>query len=44
MQEAARLIDICLEAGVNFLDTADVYSDGASKAFWAQGSRDAPMR
>lgn len=29
--EARRLIDICLEAGVNLFDTADVYSDGASE-------------
>jgi aryl-alcohol dehydrogenase-like predicted oxidoreductase len=29
--EATRLVDICLEAGVNFFDTADVYSDGASE-------------
>lgn len=29
--EASRLIDICLEAGVNFFDTADVYSQGASE-------------
>ncbi|ESY94151.1 aldo/keto reductase [Mesorhizobium sp. LNHC229A00] len=29
-QEARRLIDICLEAGVNLFDTADVYSNGAS--------------
>lgn len=30
-EEARRLIDICLEAGVNLFDTADVYSDGASE-------------
>ncbi|WP_149196107.1 aldo/keto reductase [Luteimonas suaedae] len=30
--EATRLIDICLDAGVNFFDTADVYSDGASES------------
>jgi aryl-alcohol dehydrogenase-like predicted oxidoreductase len=30
-REAERLIDICLEAGVNLFDTADVYSDGASE-------------
>jgi aryl-alcohol dehydrogenase-like predicted oxidoreductase len=30
-REAQRLIDICLEAGVNLFDTADVYSDGASE-------------
>ena len=29
--EATRLVDICLEAGVNLFDTADVYSDGASE-------------
>jgi aryl-alcohol dehydrogenase-like predicted oxidoreductase len=31
-REAKRLIDICLDAGVNLFDTADVYSDGASEA------------
>jgi len=29
--EATRLVDICLEAGVNFFDTADVYSRGLSE-------------
>ncbi|RWP19460.1 aldo/keto reductase [Mesorhizobium sp.] len=29
--EARRLVDICLEAGVNLFDTADVYSNGASE-------------
>lgn len=29
--EARRLIDICLDAGVNFFDTADVYSHGHSE-------------
>ncbi|TKT82967.1 aldo/keto reductase [Aquamicrobium sp. LC103] len=29
--EARRLVDICLEAGVNLFDTADVYSAGASE-------------
>jgi aryl-alcohol dehydrogenase-like predicted oxidoreductase len=31
IEEARRLIDICLEAGVNFFDTANVYSAGASE-------------
>ncbi|MDN7877136.1 aldo/keto reductase [Burkholderia aenigmatica] len=31
VDEARRLIDICLEAGVNLFDTADVYSDGESE-------------
>lgn len=29
--QAKRLIDICLEAGLTLFDTADVYSDGASE-------------
>ena len=29
--EATRLVDICLEAGVNLFDTANVYSQGASE-------------
>src|SRR5690606_29834347 len=29
--EARRLLDIALDAGVNFFDSADVYSDGASE-------------
>jgi aryl-alcohol dehydrogenase-like predicted oxidoreductase len=29
--EAASLVDICLEAGVNLFDTADVYSNGLSE-------------
>lgn len=29
--EARRLVDICIEAGVNLFDTADVYSNGASE-------------
>lgn len=31
VDEARRLIDICLDAGVTLFDTADVYSDGASE-------------
>lgn len=30
-KDARRLVDICLEAGVNLFDTADVYSNGASE-------------
>ena len=29
---ARRIVDICLDAGVNLFDTADVYSGGASEA------------
>jgi aryl-alcohol dehydrogenase-like predicted oxidoreductase len=41
--EARRLIDICLEAGVNLFDTADIYSDGLSEQVLGQaleGKRD----
>lgn len=41
--EARRLLDICLEAGVNLFDTADVYSDGASESILGEalkGRRD----
>jgi aryl-alcohol dehydrogenase-like predicted oxidoreductase len=43
VQGATRLIDICLEAGVNFFDTADVYSEGLSEEILGkalQGRRD----
>lgn len=30
-EQARRLVDICLDAGVTMFDTADVYSDGASE-------------
>ena len=38
-----RLIDICFEAGVNFFDTADGYSDGRSEEILGkalEGKRD----
>lgn len=41
--EARRLVDVCLEAGLNFFDTADVYSGGASEQILGQalqGRRD----
>ncbi|MDO6761705.1 aldo/keto reductase [Tamlana sp. 2_MG-2023] len=31
VKEATRLIDICIERGVNFFDTANVYSNGDSE-------------
>lgn len=31
VSEASRLIDVCLDHGLNFFDTADVYSAGASE-------------
>ncbi len=41
--EASRLVDICLEAGANLFDTADVYSRGLSEEILGQaitGRRD----
>ena len=32
VEGAKRIIDICLEAGLNLFDTADVYSSGASES------------
>jgi aryl-alcohol dehydrogenase-like predicted oxidoreductase len=29
--EARKIVDICVEAGLNFFDTADIYSDGRSE-------------
>ncbi len=31
VSEARRLVDICIDSGVNLIDTADVYSSGASE-------------
>ncbi|MBO1077971.1 aldo/keto reductase [Roseomonas haemaphysalidis] len=45
-REARRLLDICLDAGVNLFDTADVYSDGASEQVLGEairGRRDAVL-
>jgi aryl-alcohol dehydrogenase-like predicted oxidoreductase len=45
-QEARRLVDICLDAGITMFDSADVYSDGASEEVLGQaikGRRDAVL-
>ncbi len=45
-KEARRLVDICLDAGVNLFDTADVYSDGSSEEVLGEaikGRRDAVL-
>src|SRR5918997_1868917 len=36
VQAARRQIDICLEAGVNLIDTADIYSNGLSEEILGQ--------
>ena len=41
--EAKRLVDICLDAGLNMFDSADIYSDGAAEEILGkaiQGRRD----
>lgn len=35
-REATRLVDICLDHGVNFFDTANVYSQGVSETILGQ--------
>lgn len=41
VKEARRLVDTCLDAGLNFFDTADAYSEGAAEEILgrALGSR-----
>src|SRR5262245_38940242 len=31
VEEATRLVDLCLDAGLNFFDTADIYSHGLAE-------------
>ncbi|EJL24278.1 aldo/keto reductase [Novosphingobium sp. AP12] len=43
LDDARRQVDMCLDAGVNFLDTADIYSSGQSEEILGQviaGRRD----
>jgi len=42
VKDATRLIDVCLEAGVNFFDTADVYSQGLSEQVLGEAIRHVP--
>jgi aryl-alcohol dehydrogenase-like predicted oxidoreductase len=45
-QEATHLVDICLEAGLNMFDSADVYSSGLAEEILGQaikGRRDAVL-
>ena len=37
--EAQRLVDIAIDAGVNFFDSADAYSDGASETMLGAAKR-----
>lgn len=43
LEEATRIVDICLDAGVNMFDSADAYSDGESESILGKaiaGKRD----
>jgi aryl-alcohol dehydrogenase-like predicted oxidoreductase len=40
--EATKLIDLCMEAGVNFFDTADIYSDGLSEEILGKAIKHLP--
>jgi aryl-alcohol dehydrogenase-like predicted oxidoreductase len=40
VNEAKRLIGVCLDAGVNLFDTADIYSNGLSEEILAKLSRE----
>jgi aryl-alcohol dehydrogenase-like predicted oxidoreductase len=40
--EATRLIDICMNAGVNFFDTADIYSQGLSEQILGEAIQHLP--
>ena len=43
VEEATRLVDICLEAGLNMFDSADIYANGASEEIFGKaiaGRRD----
>ena len=42
VQEATRLIQVCLEAGVNFFDSADIYSQGRSEQVLGEAMRGIP--
>jgi aryl-alcohol dehydrogenase-like predicted oxidoreductase len=36
VKEATRLVDICLDGGLNMFDTADIYSNGAAEEILGQ--------
>src|SRR5207253_10697538 len=46
VSEATRIVDVCLEFGLNMFDSADVYSGGAAEEILGQtirGRRDAVL-
>ncbi len=43
-EEANRIVDICMDAGMNLFDTADIYSDGESEKALGKALAQAPSR
>lgn len=39
VKEAARMLDLCLDHGLNFFDTADIYSQGQSESVLGEALR-----
>lgn len=44
VKEATRLVDVCLEAGVNLFDTADIYSKGLSEQILGEAIAHVPRQ
>ena len=44
VDEATRLVDICLDAGLNLFDTADVYSNGVSEEILGKAIAGTPQQ
>ena len=42
VSEATRLVDVCLEAGLNMFDSADVYSGGVAEQILGQAIKANP--
>jgi aryl-alcohol dehydrogenase-like predicted oxidoreductase len=42
VEEARRLVDVCLDAGVNMFDSADIYSAGAAEEVLGQAIKGRP--
>lgn len=40
VEEARRLVNLCMDAGINLFDTADIYSDGMSEEILGQAIKD----
>jgi aryl-alcohol dehydrogenase-like predicted oxidoreductase len=43
-EDARKLVDVCMEAGCNFFDTADIYSDGRSETMLGEAIAHLPRQ